>query len=40
MRCTLIQLAGLLAAAHTAHAAIVEHWWNITWVDGNPDGVG
>lgn len=20
-------------------AAVVEHWWNITWTDANPDGV-
>ncbi|KAI8144831.1 multicopper oxidase-domain-containing protein [Fennellomyces sp. T-0311] len=28
-----------LAAASVANAAIVEHWWNITYTTANPDGL-
>jgi hypothetical protein len=30
-------LASTLAAVQ---AATIEHWWNITYVDANPNGVG
>ena len=31
--------AGALALAGAAHAATIEHWWNITYATANPDGV-
>jgi hypothetical protein len=31
--------AAALAFAGAAHAATVEHWWNITYATANPDGV-
>jgi iron transport multicopper oxidase len=31
--------AAALAMAGAAHAATIEHWWNITYATANPDGV-
>ena len=29
----------LVTTTTTAHAALVEHWWNITYTTANPDGL-
>lgn len=39
MYSTISLLASTLLLSATAHAAIREHWWNITYTDANPDGV-
>jgi len=30
----------LLALPLMAQAAVLEHWWNISYATANPDGVG
>jgi hypothetical protein len=39
MRSTSAKLVVAAALAGKVQAAVVEHWWNITWTDANPDGV-
>ncbi|ADV25598.1 acidic laccase [Cryptococcus gattii E566] len=39
MYSTIPLLASTLLLSATAHAAIREHWWNITYTDANPDGL-
>jgi len=39
MRSTSAKLVAVAALATGAQAAVVEHWWNITWTDANLDGV-
>jgi hypothetical protein len=34
-----VSAAVLLSILGAAQASVIEHWWNITWVDANPDGV-
>ena len=39
MRSTSAKLVIAAALAGRVQAAVVEHWWNITWTDASPDGV-
>lgn len=39
MRPTSTSFVVAAALAGRVQAAVVEHWWNITWTDANPDGV-
>lgn len=39
MRSTTAKFVVAAALAGRVQAAVVEHWWNITWTDANPDGV-
>jgi hypothetical protein len=39
MRSTSAKFVVAAALAGRVQAAVVEHWWNITWTDANPDGV-
>jgi hypothetical protein len=39
MLSTSAKLVVAAALAGRVQAAVVEHWWNITWTDANPDGV-
>jgi hypothetical protein len=36
MRCMILVLASLLGVVN---AATIEHWWNISYAEANPDGV-
>lgn len=39
MTIILSKIAAAVSALAVVNAAIVEHWWNITHLEANPDGV-